>query len=145
MSWFVEVVKKTCKQETKQSNMQTKSRQTNKRTDKHKKSNNHLALIHKPVHGGGAERLRHGGTIPLNSEIFDLQFYRSKSEYPQNMNNILIPILFLLFFCQNIPRQTINSPFDYRQGSWCKLKYGDAVQFIQEREKQSTHELEIIV
>ena len=34
---------------------------------------NHLALIHKAVHGGGAERLRHGGATQLNSEIFCLQ------------------------------------------------------------------------
>ena len=98
----------TTRQPTKQPNRQTITQQTNRQT----KAVNHLAHIHKPVHGGGAERLRHGGTTPLNSEIFGLQFYRSKLEYPQNKNNILILILFLLFFCQNIPRQIINSPFD---------------------------------
>ena len=30
----------------------------------------HLALVQQAVHGGGAERLRHGGATQLNSEIF---------------------------------------------------------------------------
>ena len=105
MNWFMEMAP------SKQTNKQT---EPNKQTDI-KKAFNHLAHIHKLIHGGGAERLRHGGTPSLNSEIFGLQFYCSSVRIYKDKQT------------------TLHMITDKGMEVICNLKYKEVMQFIQEK------------